>query len=375
MSKAKKVAILITSLRGGGAERVASILCGAWAEKYVLHLVLMSSDRVYELPTDLNIHYLDNEKSGQNKLASLAKLPLLAWRYKRLMKRLEIDVSFSFMYRPNFINIISKRYFKGRYKVIASERSNPSKKHPVFKYLVKKLYPKANVLTPNSYGTEFQLKEYFGVSDNLRVIQNPINLQKIEAYSPLEKQEKFVFVTVGRLEPLKNHQLLLEAFAAMDNENCELWLLGDGKLKLSLEEKSKDLGIADKVIFQGFQAPFPYLKTADCFVFGSNYEGFPNVLVEAMSCGLPVISTDCPSGPRELLAPDTEVNFVLEKGVEEAKYGVLVPMNAVKNMKDAMKLLLENNEIRAMYSKLSVQRASEFEQSIIVQKYTEIIEE
>lgn len=375
MSKAKKVVILITSLRGGGAERVASILCGSWAEKYDLHLVLMSSDKVYELPTGLNIHYLDNEKSGQNKLASLVKLPLLAWRYKRLMKRLEIDVSLSFMYRPNFINIISKSYFKGKYKVIASERSNPSKKHPAFKYLVKKLYPKADVLTPNSYGTAFQLKTYFGVSDNVQVIQNPINLEKIKTYSPLQKPEKFVFVTVGRLEPLKNHQLLLEAFAAMDNQNCELWFVGDGKLKAGLEEKSKELGIADKVIFHGFQVPFSYLKTADCFVFGSNYEGFPNVLVEAMSCGLPIISTDCPSGPRELLAPDTEVNFVLEKGVEEAKYGVLVPMNATKNMADAMELLLENNKVRALYSKLSVQRASEFEQSIIVKKYSETIEE
>jgi glycosyltransferase involved in cell wall biosynthesis len=119
-------------------------------------------------------------------------------------------------------------------------------------------------------------------------------------------------LSVGRLKRVKNHALLMRAFAQLKRADARLMLVGNGELEEDLLGLASRLGIADRTVFAGFQSdPTPFYRTADLFVLSSDHEGFGNVIVEAMACGIPVVSTDCPSGPSEILAG--------------GKYGTLVP--------------------------------------------------
>lgn len=133
-----------------------------------------------------------------------------------------------------------------------------------------------------------------------------------------------VFVTAGRLVALKDHETLLRALAMhRQHQPSRLLILGDGPLRNALEERSRALGLGDAVQFLGFQDnPLPWFRRADAFVLSSRSEGFGNVLVEALGCGTPVISTDCEHGPSEILA--------------NGRYGLLVPTQAPDALAKAM---------------------------------------
>lgn len=124
----------------------------------------------------------------------------------------------------------------------------------------------------------------------------------------------FTFISVGKFRVEKNLQLLLQAFSLLKDLPIQLIIIGGGPLETNLKQQAGELGIADKVWFGGFKSnPFKYIKNANCFVLSSHTEGFPNVLLEALACGKSVISTDCKSGPREILAAATDMDTVLEK--------------------------------------------------------------
>ena len=108
-----------------------------------------------------------------------------------------------------------------------------------------------------------------------------------------------MLITAGRLHPQKNHQLLIEAINILNDKNIHLLILGEGPLKNEFRKMVQKYGLTENVHLLGFSNnPFPYYSKADLFVLSSVYEGFGNVLVEAMSCGCNVVSTDCPNGPR-----------------------------------------------------------------------------
>ena len=156
----------------------------------------------------------------------------------------------------------------------------------------------------------------------------------------------------------------------------ELLLLGDGPERADLESTAVGLGLKDSIHFPGMVAnPFTYVSKADFLISASESESFSNVIAEALACQTPVISTDCVSGPREILAPDTPTQKKLKRGeIEFAKYGILVPVNDSETMAAAIQNLLINPSMLLNYSENGIHRAMDFEKEKATELYHERIE-
>ena len=376
----KKVAILIYYLASGGAERQVSIIIKELKEKFDITLILMNDTIFYEIPKDIKIIYLEKSVPFESGIKKLLKLPILGWKYKKILKKNNIDISLSFMTRPNYINIFAKLY-GSKIKTIISERSYFSLQYSynnlqsfINKKLVK-LYNFADFIITNSTGNAEDLIENFNISTTkIDTIYNIVDIKKINLLQKEKiaiKKEKFTFVTIGRLDRGKNHQLLIKAIKEID---ANLWIIGEGELKKKLELLIENLKLKDKVKLLGRQNnPYKFLNKADCFVFASNHEGFPNVLLEALACKLPIISTDCKSGPREILAPNTDFTKQT-KEIELAEYGILTPVGDVEKMAKAMKMVIKNKNLGENYLKKAINRVKDFEVKKIMKEWEETIE-
>ena len=370
-----KLSILIYSLASGGAERVVSLLLNELKQKYDITLFLMNDTIFYDIPHDLELIYIENSDPQESGIRKLVKLPLLAWKYKKLNKS---EISLSFMNRPNYINILAK-LFGMRSKVIISERAMTSLQHSsgiqgkINQFLIKILYHYADKITANSLGNSRDIEENFGCKDVV-TINNPLNIAQIDKLAQQGVQyldRKFTFITIGRLDSGKNHALMIEAMREID---AKLYIIGDGELRENLELKIEHLKLKNKVILLGRQEnPYKYIAQADCFLFTSNYEGFPNVLLEALACGLPIISTDCQSGPREILAPQSDIKLQLKDKIELAEYGILIPIKNLEKLKESMHLMMQDATLRKSYEEKAKKRAEDFAIEKIVKKYEEIL--
>ena len=371
-----KLSILIYSLASGGAERVVSILLNELKDDYDITLFLMNDTIFYTLHDNINIIYLENSNPYESGLKKLLKLPYLAWQYKKLNKS---NISLSFMNRPNYINILAK-IMGMKSKVMISERAMPSLQHAkglqgsINRFLISALYPLADIITANSYGNTQDLHDNFSCKE-VKTINNPIDIEKIAHLSQeaiVFDKNKFTFITIGRLDTGKNHRLLIEAIKDID---AKLYIIGDGELEQELEHYILENNLQKKVVLLGkVENPYKYLTQADCFVFSSNYEGFPNVLLEALACDLPIISTDCQSGPREILAPKSDLDLQCSD-MQKGEYGVLVEVDNVKQMTRAMKLIQSDENLRYNFKSNAKKRAQMFEVDKIVKEWKIVIEE
>lgn len=372
----RKVAFLINSLECGGAERVVSTILNNFVEKYECYLILIQGGIFYDLDERIKIIYLDKSENNLEFL-KFFKLPILAYKLGRIIKKYKLKKIISFLSRSNYVNILSSIFAK--HKIIINERSMPFLQYQygisgkINKFLIKKLYPLSSLCLSNSYGNMIDLKNNFNINKIL-CIHNPFNINMIEKLSKNSikiPKKRFTFVTVGRLDSGKNHKLIIEA---IKNFNVDLWIIGNGHLKTELHSYIKSENLIDKVYLLGIQEnPFSFLSRADCFVFASNHEGFPNVLVEAMICGCAVISTDCLSGPREILAPNSDINFHLKDKIELAQYGILTPIKNLEKMKEAINLMINDDRLRQSYKEKAKQRANDFRIEKIIKQYEEII--
>ena len=175
---------------------------------------------------------------------------------------------------------------------------------------------------------------------------------------------------MGRLIALKRNRDLIDAINICGNDNYEILFIGEGEERVNLENYAKKLNINHRVHFLGqVESPFAYLKRCDLFVSCSESEGFPNVIVEALACGIPVISTDCISGPREILAPKSNLIIQLKNDIELAEFGILVPIGKPDKIAEAILKLLNNCKIYQHYCSVGPKRAKDFDVNIIVEKY------
>jgi N-acetylgalactosamine-N,N'-diacetylbacillosaminyl-diphospho-undecaprenol 4-alpha-N-acetylgalactosaminyltransferase len=271
-------------------------------------------------------------------------------------------VTLSFLTRSNIASVASGRLLGHR--TVISERVNTTSHlgsgpgATVAKATVRLAYPCADQVVAPSAGVADELETRYGVSrHHLSVVPNPVDTCRIAALAaeppPMPLPERYI-VTVGRLMPNKNQRLLLDAYAAA-RPAADLVILGGGPLREELLSRARDLGVADRVHLLGFvENPYAILARADFYVSASNSEGFPNSLVEAMAVGLAVISTNCPSGPSEILADlprDTVTGFTL------APHGILVPTGDTTLLAEAIDRLSSDHALRARYGAAARARA------------------
>lgn len=254
-----------------------------------------------------------------------------------LCKEIKPDLIISFLIVSNLIAIKTGK--KMGIPVLISVRNDPARDgNRLNQWLIKRNYPKASGCV---FQTE-EAKEFFGFSYPTKVIENPISEEVIKDLKAYEDNEVALesdsslhnFVSVGRLEPQKRHDIAIKALAQVvkDGHDATLTIYGKGPLEEELMSLAKVLGIEQNVVFAGVaKEVIAKLKKSDAFIMTSDYEGMPNALMEAMAAGLPCIVTDCPcGGPRAL--------------IKDKENGYLVSVNDVNSVVLAMKHLFDSPE-------------------------------
>ena len=382
----KKIAIFIVSLYGGGAERVVSILLNHFENSFDIHLVLLQPIIEYDIPANQKITVLDKSPSN-NSFFNILKIPFLAFRYYRFLCKNNITTSFSFLNRPNFIAGFLKIFgWKG--SLIFSERTFTSEYYTtksagerIGRWLVEKLYPKADLIICNSKSIEKDLREIFKVQTNYSIIYNPINLTQInESIVYNQKFENnttrpFTFITIGRLSLIKNHKLFIDAASLLTDFNFRVQIVGKGELKKILEDYIILTNMQERItLIDHSSDPIKYLIMADCFVLTSNFEGFPNVLLEALACSLPIISTDCKGGIRELLAPSISIDTLAANNeLMYVDYCLLVPVGNAEILAEAMRSMYNNTVLQQTYRAKNHHRAKDFDTSVIMDSFKNLL--
>lgn len=330
------IALFLPSLAAGGAERVFVRLAHLFQQRGLhVDLLVARHDGPLRAEVPNTVRLVDLEASRPSRA-----IPALV----RYLRRNRPKAVMSALTHTNIALAIAHRLAKVSSRCVLSEHSDlrvclPEAK-TYFDLIITRLlgrlvYPWADAIVAVSQGVAESVVETFGLrSDLVHVIYNPIDVDDIRRLSQ-QDEGKFpwpeglpVVVSVGRLVPAKDHSCLINAFARL-NENfpCYLAILGEGEERERLTRLIEKLGLASRVWMPGFVPnPFPWMAKASLLVFSSRWEGLGVVLLEGLALGIPIVSTDCPSGPAEVL--------------EHGRFGTLVPPGDPEKLALAMAKVL-----------------------------------
>jgi glycosyltransferase involved in cell wall biosynthesis len=337
-----RVAIFTSNMDGGGAERAMAKLAGGIADQgYDVDLVLSRAEGHYlaEVPETVRIVDLDASRV-------LASIPPLI-RYLRRERPAAMLTSMNYV---NVVGIWARALARVETRLVVNEQNalsleaahSPRRRHRFLPRLIGRFYPWADRIVSVARGTADDLARTTGLPrERIEVVSNPIVTPELMelATAPLDHEwfregQPPVVVSVGRLSRQKDFGTLLRAFARVrDHRPARLVILGEGPERASLEALISELGLEGAVELPGWVPnPYPWMVHAGVYVLSSRWEGLPSVLIEALYCGVPIVATDCLSGPREILdggeygslVPVGDVD-ALARGIESALAGDVAP--------------------------------------------------
>lgn len=361
----QKIAVVSATLNGGGAERVIALLANALCRKgYLVDLVLMKETGSYlqELDSGINVVNLDSSR------ALFSIFPLA-----RYLRRARPAVLLSTQVHINVLSILACGIARVPLRLVIREASTPSVitknqgsgKAWLMLKLLMAFYPRADRIIAPSKGVMHDLTSKLGLpAAKVTTIPNPLplaSIQQLAGRSPghrwFEQDALPIILAVGRLSDQKDFRTLIRSFAKVcRNREARLVILGEGEDRRELQRFVDGLGLKDRVDLAGFvNNPFAYLKRSAVYVLSSPSEGLPNTLLEAMAVEIPVIATDCPSGPREIL--------------EGGRWGRLVSVGDVDAMATAIISALDGKVATAPLSVLEEKYGIEN----IVEEYLEVL--
>ena len=363
---ANRIALFLTGLAGGGAERVMIHLAEGLAERgYTVDLVVCNGCGPLRDEVPESVRLVD---LGAPRI--VASLPGLV----RYLRRERPGVMLSAMASANCVAVWARALARVPLRMVLSEHNMPSLasahgatlRARLMPKLMRWSYPAADGVVAVSSGVAYDLSQIIDFPcDRIEVIYNPVVTKRLKTLiqEPLkhhwfEPGEVPVVLAVGRLTWSKDFSSLVRAFALVHQDlAARLMILGEGEDRADLERLAAELGIAADVAMPGFvKNPFPYMREAAVLVLSSRWEGFGNVLVEAMACGTPVVSTDCPSGPAEIL--------------EDGKWGALVPVGNIEKLSQEIRhAIIEGREGTGDRQK----RACHFSTDTAVTRYLEVM--
>lgn len=327
----KSVSILMPDLHGGGAERVAVNLANALSARgYRVDIVLLrsSGELMDSLSPDVRVVSLD-----------ALRLRHALWPLVRYLRSDQPDTLLANMWPLTVMAVLARRLANVQTRVVVAEHTTWSRSEllsrPTVGWQVRTsmhhAFPRADGIVTVSQGAADDLARFAQLDRrSIEVIYNPVVGTQPER-SAVESEPADWWqgnhrrlLAVGTLKPIKCFGMLLEAFARLRAiADARLLILGEGGERAALEAQVQRMGLRGQVFMPGFvKDPGPYYQRADLFVLSSDAEGFGNVVVEALAAGTPVVSTDCPSGPREILA--------------DGRFGRLVPVGDAAALAAAM---------------------------------------
>lgn len=392
----KKIAFLLPDFQEGGMPKVASNIMSGLGDSYQQYLILLDSNSDIRFETNaevLRVCPKGDSKVGKAKVF-LDRINIV----KKIKKEHHFDIVISFGVAANIINIVSKQ----NDKTICTEHNIKSIENKtwgffgrVYDVLIKKFYTKPDHLVAISKVMKEDFIGNYNIKGNIEVIYNPHRISEIinRSYENLTEEEQQLFtdkvtlINVGRMTYAKGHWHLIRILAELKKEipTIQLIILGQGEMEQSLKTLAERLNVQDSIKFLGFQPnPYKFIRNSDLFVMSSLYEGFPNVLIESLACETPIVSTDCKSGPREIIDEAKDIYKIINK-YEVCKYGVLTPQfngeivlentllsDSEEEMKKAVLKLLSNKEL---YNKIQQEyklQALEYDVENMVKEYKKI---
>lgn len=371
------ILLFTSSLGAGGAEKLCQRLANVMSQRgHQVAVAVARQGGRYE-----------SDLSGEVELLVLSEgwIDSSTWRLirsvrplRRYLSEQHPDIVLSFMDHVNVRLIRAVKDLNDPPPVVLSVHNNPQirfggdagLRNRVLFWRMKRSYPHADRIVSVSKGVAKQLKEMgLTTDDQACVIYNATvdealykaKQEPLRTHTPPENAP--LLLACGSLTRQKGYPYLLEAFRDIrDQRDVKLWILGEGDKREEIEEQIRALSLEEDVMLLGFREnPFKFMAAADVFVLSSLWEGFGNVIVEAMACGAPVVATDCPYGPGEIISHEEN--------------GLLVPPANAGALSEAVGRLLEDKNLRGQFAEHGRERAQDFHAKAIGEQYLDLCEE
>jgi len=371
----KNVLIIYSDLGDGGIQRLLSLTSDFLSKKYNLYLALFKDEQFF--PFSGNIIPM-NAPSTSNPLKTIFYMYKRIKKVKQITSDKKIDLIISHSVIANSVALLAKKIYKLDIPLIITYHnsfmqmtSKMGSKGVISRKINLRLSPLADRTLSVSKGLSNEMIKLGIPQEKSVTIYNPINTDEIKELIdkslPTEHIAFYndgpVIIAAGRLSEQKNFSLLLKSFSKVVEEiDAKLVILGEGPQRKKLETLAKELCISENILMPGWvKNPFSYFHNSSVFVLSSKWEGFGNVIIEAMACKIPVISTNCNFGPNEI--------------IEHKKNGLLVPLNDENKLAEEIINILSNPKTAKILTKETTKTIKKFDTKMISNQYNDLFAE